>query len=212
MRAVLPANGRDNVTLYLLWCEPAWSPGSLGMSQRVSSAIPALMPAADNFSTAGYSVAMRECSKVMSGGAWRVLEEDLMLLLWRELLHVGLSGGVVKTVRFSVLFLCIEISALAGFAQALSKTEQEVKARWSCMNRRRHSLHMLHKLVRIALLLTRGKCSAEAYFNFGQCCTFVHDCKCMNLDGNANTVWALVFECRRRESMHVKSKRTRDEK
>jgi hypothetical protein len=32
-------------------------------------------------------VAARECSEVVRRGVWRVLKEDLMLLLWSEMLH-----------------------------------------------------------------------------------------------------------------------------
>jgi hypothetical protein len=58
-------------------------------------------------------VAAREGSEVVSGGAWRVLKQDLMLLLWRELFHAGLSAGAAKAERLSGRVLCIEFSALS---------------------------------------------------------------------------------------------------
>ena len=110
MLPVLSADGRCNVALHLLWSEAAWSPGSLRMLQRCRGAIPASEPVLDRSASSGYGMAMRKRSEVVSGGAWRVLEEDLMLLLWCELLHAGPSGREAKGVRRRGLDLCIEIS------------------------------------------------------------------------------------------------------
>lgn len=73
-------------------------------------------------------MAVRECSEVVSGGAWRVLEQDLMLLLWCELLHAGLSAGAAKSVRLTELVLCIEIAALSGIKAAQTHRKEEMKA------------------------------------------------------------------------------------
>ena len=128
MRAVLPANGCDDVTLHLLWCETAWAPGDLLAFQRRSSAVPASEPILDCSASSGYCVAVRECSEVVSGGAWRVLAQDRMLLLWCELLHAGLGAGAAKGARLSGLVLCIEISALSGIKAAQAHRKKEMKA------------------------------------------------------------------------------------
>ena len=118
VRTVLPTNGCSDVTLHLLWCETAWSPGSLRVLQRRSRAVPASEPILDGSASSGYGVAMRECTEAVSGGAWRVLEEDLMLLLWCELLHAWLRAAVVKGALRRGLGLCIENSALADVKRA----------------------------------------------------------------------------------------------
>lgn len=81
------ADGGDDVALHLRWCENVLLSCPRRALQGCCSAIPAREPVLKGPCTACNCVAESEGSEAMSGGTGRVLEEDLVLLLWSELLH-----------------------------------------------------------------------------------------------------------------------------
>ena len=60
---------------------------SLLVLKRLRRPVPLLVPPAHCLLSARHAMASSECSKGMSAGLESVLEEDAVLLLWRELLH-----------------------------------------------------------------------------------------------------------------------------
>ena len=69
-------------------------------------------PVLDRSASSCYGMTMCKRSEAVSSGAWRVLEEDFMLLLWCELLHLESSTKKRKLVQRRGCDLCIEISTL----------------------------------------------------------------------------------------------------
>ena len=161
MRAILPANGCGDVSLHLLWSETAWSPGDLLALQRCRSAIPASEPVSDCSAASSDGVATRESICAVSRGAWRVLEEDLMLLFRRELLHAGLSAGAAKGARLRGIDVCIEISECARAKRPHARDSRRQKQERPCMSTGGLRLHMLCALLLSTLFITEHEGTAD---------------------------------------------------
>jgi len=170
MRTILPANGCNNVTLDLLCCETAWSSGSLLMLQRRSRAIPASKPILDRSASTAYSVAMRECSEVVSTGAWRVLKEDLMFLLWSELFHAALTATEATAVRQRRRVLCIEISVTQASSELMHDTGRELKTIKPMYEQSWTMATHAMQIMSFAFVPAMQASAADYENNFGQCC------------------------------------------
>lgn len=89
VRTVGAEDGSAHMLLHLPLAQHTWSARSLLVSERLRRPVPLLVPPAHCLLSPRHAVARCECSEGMSAGVGSVLEEDAVLLLWRELLHGG---------------------------------------------------------------------------------------------------------------------------